>query len=455
MSTWSRRSCTPQLYNSSIAYCAGSELRYNTAVSKNRKSAYIHCTPFLFLSFVVSAAADPVIISGGPANDYESWIIRANDSRLMVIFCRNPDWQSGDLYATFSADNGVSWDVPIAIVESPGDQATLSFLQLPGDTFRLWYASNENTNYGIYTAHSLNGIVWNRDGRVKLGWQVYDMHYDPTVIIEPDSSLTMSYRGPGGAYIAHRPYGGVWDTTRTLVGPSGYRPRVMKHSDGTYLFAYHRNTGSGYEVFVRTSIDRINWMAECRLTDDGNSHDPFPNITTDGAYLIYYATYLPPAYNLYRRLSYDAVNWGPEEQVTFDATNNTQPHFFAESNEIFLVWAHAVLFPDDHDVYFEKFDYTGISCAGGVQTPENHGSIDVFPIPCSHRILVVMPITGQAVTDFTIYDIQGRVVRQPRSVECRGSNVLAISTNQLSTGVYFLQVHGAAVTHHARFIVAR
>jgi len=422
-------------------------------IYRSTPCSFIGYIVFLLSLLIISAAADPVVVSSGTSNDYESWIIRTNDSRLMVIFCRNPDWQSGDLYVTFSTDNGISWDAPIAIVEGPGDQATLSFLQHPGDTFRLWYASNENITYGIYTAHSVDGTVWNRDGWVSLGWQVYDMYYDPTVILEPDSSLTMSYRGPGGAYIAHKPYGGTWDTNMTLVGPSGYRPRVMKHSDGTYLYSYHRNTTTGYEVFVRTSTDRVNWTAENRLTFNGNSHDPFPSETTDGAYMIYYATHSPPAYNLYRRVSYDAIDWEPEEQITSDITNNTQPHFFCEANELYLVWAHAILFPDDHDVYFERFDYTGISEHTKIQTLRRTAPIEISPNPCSRIVRVRIPSRDPGAAQTTVYDSQGRIVSVYANPVCDGRNDITIDTGHLPAGVYFLRICCKDIANCTRFVV--
>ncbi|KPJ72894.1 hypothetical protein AMJ52_04835, partial [candidate division TA06 bacterium DG_78] len=135
-----------------------------------------------FLPYLI-LHADPVVVSGGPENDYESWILRLNDNRLTVVFCRNPDWQSGDLYVTFSTDNDNTWDPVIPIIEDFGDQATLSFVQLPGDTLRLWYASNESGTYGIYTAYSLNGTDWTKQGPIDLGWSAGVMHYDPTVIL--------------------------------------------------------------------------------------------------------------------------------------------------------------------------------------------------------------------------------------------------------------------------------
>jgi hypothetical protein len=374
----------------------------------------------LVFSLSVSSAT-PIVVSGGPYNDYESWIARLNDNRLMVVFTRNPDWSSGDLYVTFSDDSGMTWDSVTPIIVDTGDQSTLSFAQLPGDTIRLWYASNESGTYHIYSSHSIDGINWVKEGVTDLGWLPSTMYYDPTVILEPDSSLTMSYVVSGmGGYIAHCPYGGQWDTLKTLVGQSGFRPRVMKHDNGTYLFAYHRKSGPGqydYDVFVRTSTDRISWSDSIRLTNNLNSHDPFPNQAPDGAYLVYYAKYQAPAYNLHRRRSYDAVNWEGEEQITSDPTNNTQPHFFSEGSEIYLVWAHCVSYPYDHDVYFERFPYVGIK-EKEISTIPTPISLSTHPNPFTSEVRIRISGVGKQRSEnrgqnsLQIYDISGREVRK-------------------------------------------
>ncbi len=391
---------------------------------------------FLLISII---QATPVVVSGGPENDYESWIIKMQDNRLMVIFDRNPDWVSGDLYVTFSTDNGDTWDSVIPIIEDILDQATLSFLQLPSDTIRLWYASNETDEYHIYSAYSMDGINWTKDGQIDLGWGQWDRYYDPTVIIEPDSSLTMSYRGPGGAYIAHMPYGGSWDTLRTLVGPSGFRPRVMKHTNGTYLYAYHRNMGGGsYEVLIRTSVDRINWTSELQLTFNNNSHDPFPNETSDSAYVVYYATYLPPAYNLYRRRSYDAINWEDEDQITSDLTNNTQPHFFTDSNEIYLVWSHAVNL-NDHDVYFERSLYTSAAEQNTHFCRNTATTMEIYPNPCRNNTNLI--VVSEQIEGFKIslYDALGQQMSEPHNTIFSGST-FRIDTSMLPSGIYFMKI---------------
>lgn len=399
--------------------------------------------------------ADPVVISGGPENDYESWILRLNDNRLMVIFCRNPDWQSGDLYVTFSTDNGDTWDPVIPIIEDFGDQATLSFVQLPGDTVRLWYASNESGTYGIYTAYSLNGIDWTKQGPIDLGWSPGVMHYDPTVIFESDSSLTMSYRGPGGGFIAHCPYADTWDTLKTLAALSGYRPRIMKHENGTYLYAYHRKSGPGqydYDIFVRTSIDRVNWSDSVRLTDNLNSHDPLPNQTPDGAYLVYYAKYAPPAYNLHRRRSYNTIDWEDEEQITSDPTNNTQPHFFIESNEIYLVWAHAVNFPDDHDVYFERFPYPGVEeTESDIIKPVI--SVKLSPNPCTDHITIFLHSQHTNEVAISLYNVQGQLIDKQIKKISYGTTPFLLNTASLSNGTYFVKINYLQKQVLERFVV--
>lgn len=429
-----------------------------TNVANNKKIIYLI---FCFLSITIffpypALYATPVVVSGGPENDYESWIIRLNDNRLMIIFDRNPDWQSGDLYVTFSTNNGNTWDSVLSIIPDFGDQATLSFLQLPGDTLRLWYASNEDGQYGIYAAWSIDGLTWSREGRIDLGWSASDMYYDPTVVMESDSSLTMSYRGPSGAYIVHRPYGGDWDTLKTMVGSSGYRPRVMKHTNSTYLYAYHRNIGGGnYEVFIRTSTDRINWTSEVQLTFNNNSHDPFPNETPDGAYLVYYATYLPPAYNLYRRKSFNAIDWKPEEQITQDPTNNTQPHFFIESDEIYLVWAHAVSYPYNHDVYFERFPYPGIEEKDIELILHLPISVEIYPNPCAKNIKIFSNAKRSVELEISLYDVQGQVIEEPIKKIMNAMSAFHISTTHLPNGTYFVKVNCAQGVCFKKFVVVR
>ncbi len=384
----------------------------------------------IFFSFLI---ATPIVVSGGPENDCESWIARLRDGRLMVVFDRNPDWVSGDLYVTFSNNDGNTWDSVRPIITNPGDQATLCFVQMPDDTIRLWYGSNETGNYKIHTAYSLDGLQWTQQGPINLGWSSIYLVYDPTVILEPDSSLTMSYCVSGqGAYVSHCPYLGNWDTLKTRAAGSGFRPRIMKHSNSKYLIAYHRKSGSGstnYDIFVRTSTDKINWSDSVRLTTNLNSHDPFACQAPDGSYLVYYAKYQSPAYNIFRRRSFDAINWSPEEQITNDLVYNTQPHLFIENSFIYLVYTHAIVYETNNDVYFERSYYTNID-----ESLENHellNEIKVIPNPCVNQVCIITNNNSE----ITIFNNQGQKI----GGTLQGKN-LSINTATMKNGVYFIRI---------------
>ncbi|MRR09191.1 hypothetical protein EG831_03715 [bacterium] len=316
------------------------------------------------------AAADPVTIAGGTTNDTEGRIIRLSDGRLMAAVGRNPygRWDTTDVYVSFSADDGASWTGPALAIGAAGDQATIGVLQLPGDTIRLWYGSNQSgTYYRIHTAHSLNGTDWTADGEVALGWAANVNCYDPTVILGPDSSLTMIYRGgsgtAAGAYVAHRPKGGSWDTSRRLVNARAHRPRIMRHADGTYLAAFQRQSGgstSQIDVFVRRSTDLTVWSDSVRLTTNQNSHDAWCLQVPDSGYVVYYAKYQNAphdAYNLCRRRSADGLTWQAEQQLTFDGglMHNTQPCLFVHAGGLYRCWTRANDYDNDNDVLFERF----------------------------------------------------------------------------------------------------
>ncbi len=411
----------------------------------------------LFSIFIfTSVFATPTIVSGGAENDYESWLARLNDDRLMIIFDRNPDWQSGDLYVTFSDDDGQTWTSPEPIIAGNGDQATLSFVQYPDGILELFYASNETGNYKIYSATSSNALNWNIQGIVDLGWNFSTQYYDPTVILEADGSLTMSYIVAGnGAYITHKLADGEWDTNQTLVASGGFRARVMKHTNGNYLFAYHKNTGGqyDYDVFVKSSTDLIDWSEPVQITFNQNSHDPFPNQMSDNSYLIYYAKYEGSCYNLCRRKSFDAINWEEEEQITFDFTNNTQPHFFVEDDQIYLVWAHAVNYPDDHDVYFEKFEDGTLSDNLDISSNNN---LHIFPNPCSEKVQINFNSKYTDNFNLIIYNLKGQKVLEKNNANFNAnfnaSSNFELDVSDFSSGIYFMKVHSESENYIQKII---
>ena len=160
----------------------------------------------------------------------------------------------------------------------------------------------------------------------------------------------MSYVVSGnGVYVAHCPAGGSWDTDRTQVDASGYRARVMKHSDGALPLCLSQTHGRDLRLwtfFVTTSTDRANWSEPLRLTTNlklarsVRGRDAGRRLHG----LLRQNTRARPTICIAGK-SDDAVAWDPEERITSDAVNNTQPHFIMNGDDICLVWAHAVDYP--------------------------------------------------------------------------------------------------------------
>ncbi|MDD3050268.1 MAG: T9SS type A sorting domain-containing protein [Candidatus Cloacimonetes bacterium] len=322
---------------------------------KNLAYTLIFSFASIFLIF-----AEPIVVSGTDDNDYESWLIRLNDGRIMLTFGRNPDFNSGDIYVTFSENDGDNWTDPEPIVTGNADQTLTSFIQLEDNSIKMYYSSNESGNYSIVQTTSLNGIDWDSEEEVNLGWDSNYMVYDPNVFLCDNGSIIMAYVVYGqGVFVSRTNENGVWDTTQRLIDTSSYRPRIIQKNDGGFAIAYHKRWGDGqydYEVFVKESEDLNVWSDRAQISNNGNSHDAFIYQSASGKFYVYYAAHLGGCYKLRRRTSDDLIFWNPEEIITDTTSNDTQPHCFIEEGTIYLSWAHATNYPDNHDVYFERFD---------------------------------------------------------------------------------------------------
>ncbi len=283
---------------------------------------------------------------------------------------------------------------------------------------------------------------------VDLGWTGGTQYYDPTVTQSPDGSLAMSYVVmSNGVYVAHCPAGGQWDTLKRQISNSGYRPRIMRHSGGTYLYAYHKRTGTTYEydVFITTSGNLDDWSEHMRMTDNMNSHDPFVCEMFDSAYMLSYAKNTAGVYNICCRFSYDAIDWGEEYIITEDNVNNTQPHLYIEGHDEYITYAHAVNYPDNHDVYLEELNYlTGID--EPVEIPGDYRlSLGSYPNPFNISTEISFNLGNAGQVKLEIYDILGSRVCTIVNSELRtGEHKYRWGDATIASGMYFarLQVDG-------------
>ena len=301
-------------------------------------------------------------IPGGTANDYQPSLIRAADGRLMIVLERlAPRTNSGDLFVSTSADGGATWSVPAVAVAGKLNERHPSLVQHASGAFSLFYlVADTRGAYRIHRATSASGTAWTQHGAVNLGWSTAgDMN--PSVIIEADGSLTMTYqRSSGAGYIARSLDGGVtWDALRTTVsdGTGGMLPRVAKRgSDGMYMVTF-QTTGPGGQmaIYAKVSTDPYGWSVPRAPVSEGqNAHDAQPIVLEDGRFFVTYGAVAGDAgYNLYYRTT-DAAVWGAPVKLTTDANQyDVQPHpiLHGTPGHVVLSWGRQRAANSDYDIW--------------------------------------------------------------------------------------------------------
>jgi hypothetical protein len=310
-----------------------------------------------------TAAGAPIY--GGSENDYQPSLIRRQDGRLMIVLERlAPRTNSGDLFASTSADGGATWSTPALVVGTTANERHPSLVQHASGGLSLFYLQVDRKGaYRIHRATSTNGSTWTQHGAVNLGWSTAgDMN--PSVILEADGSLTMTYQRSNGSayvgYLARSLDGGVtWDARRTTVsdGTAGMLPRVARRaSDGMYMVTFQATgPGGAMAIYAKTSADAYNWsVPRVPVSEGQNAHDSQPLALEDGRFLVTYGAVASDAgYNLYYRTA-GAGGWGAPVKVTTDADQyDVQPHpiLHGTPGHVVLSWGRQRAAGSDYDIW--------------------------------------------------------------------------------------------------------
>lgn len=376
--------------------------------------------------------------------NYQPSLIQRPDGSRMIVYERLDQGLIGDLLVTFS-DDGVSWTEPQLIIGHAANERHPALVQLPDLSYLVYYLSDSTGSFKIHHASSVDGVNWQELGVVDLGW-TDERVVNPTVCLESDGSLTMTYdRLYVGGYIAHSEDGLVWDHDLTMVS-NGPLNRIMRHSDGTYLLSYQRQTGSQssqIDIFTKTSPDRVSWSEENRVTFTQNSHDSFPLELTGGQYGLYYATSLGgQPYDLYRRTSPDGSSWVNEENILPYAGWDTQPHpIVLDNGDIGMAWPRGITQTTTQVYYVELPPTSEVP----VEIPTGgDASLRAWPNPSPGQThLAFSTSSGGATSMIRIFDLSGHLVRAIRP-SSSSETVLWDGTDEarrpVARGVYFVRL---------------
>ncbi len=419
----------------------------------------------LLLTFVLTAghavAYDVVQVTDDAHQNYMPSLAQLEDGTLMLAYERlDTNFENGDILVTVS-DNGSSWSAPVLAVGTAGNERHPSLVQLDDGTLQIYYLSDETGGYRIYMASSPDGLTWTREGVVTLGWSTENL-INPTVCVEGDGSLTMTYDVlSNGGYIAHSADGSTWDQNRTNVS-TGSLNRIMRHSDGTYVLSYQRKTGIYYyqiDIFTKTSQDRVNWNGENRVTTTMNSHDSFPLEFADGGYGLFYATSTGGnPYELFSRDSTDGVSWTNELPWLPYSGWDTEPHpITLADGRVALAWPKGPA-QADTEIHFVILDPSTSAAGPDVPDPSPRGprlSFSMNPFTSHVTVQCVEPALKGGLS---VHDVAGRLVRRLPGGGLRDGVVwdgTGESGSLLPSGIYFVRAETTAGAALGRVVLVR
>lgn len=306
----------------------------------------------------------PHALFAGPEMDYQPGVLRASDGRILLVVERlDPRTLSGDLLLAVSGDGGARWTAPVPIVASAASERHPALVQHPDGSFSLFYmAGNSADGYRIHRATSPSGAAWQARGAIELGWELPG-EVNPSVLVEPDGTLTMTYhRLRGAAYLARSADGGAtWDRRRTAVSDTGRAalPRIARRGDGLYLVTYqHPRQGTELDLVAKTSRDPYDWSGPAvAVSVGGNSHDARPLVLADGTFFVPFVDARGGGtFDLFYRTTRDGRSWSPAVQLTDDADRmDVEPYPIAHPRpgRVLLFWGRQAApdSPRDYDLW--------------------------------------------------------------------------------------------------------
>lgn len=243
------------------------------------------------------------------------------------------------------------------------------------DTYKMWYAGSNGSEWSIGYATSADGISWSKyvDNPI-LSWSGNvnepKFLYAPHVIIDNGIYKMWFSTSPNGTNNFNIGYalssdGITWDIQSyalNILPESGtyavLTPSVIKINDSDYRMWYEVNYGFGWKIGYATSTDGINWVASSNnpvldKSEDFEGNDFVKSsVIYDGNFFrAWYDSYNPGSQINYAT-SIDGINWDKPADLNpvltpggvggFNAFRIISPFYLKNNNTEFLYYAGMV-----------------------------------------------------------------------------------------------------------------
>ena len=402
----------------------------------------------LFLSPVVQAQSSSRLV--GEAHSFWNATFLPSDSSSFSY----SNGRGGDLSHPMMFDNGTTWNYDTAyhnqsyIVQTFDGNGNVtsrvtefwngSGWQLLTNTLFTYTTGNKMTTMIM---QNWNGMAWapvaqdvySYDGAGRLVVDQYQMWNTSTVLFEAQSQKTYYYDVTGNR---------TSETDQDLTGVPVY----------TYHWAYTYSTSNQLLTNTQSTWNGLSWTPTNMTT---NTYDTSGNMTNmlmqtydlpttswiNGSmdvYSTFNAAHLP--------MTDDHQLWNGgtsawDNSMEFTNTYNSFNQLTSRTGKSWnIVGLYEFALGDPMTRYYYQTYNPNVAEVKNVSV--NGGEAKVYPVPAQNTLNIDLTWNEAQASIATIYDAQGKVVRQwdvPSATEYHTS----VSVNNLSEGVYFLQISGA------------
>jgi hypothetical protein len=393
---------------------------------------------------------DVVSIGQGYAN--QSFYSMANGEVSTVT---NTDWDLAFQIAGFQASILINGKNNVKLYRSGKDVNAWSNIT-PNDTVGVLNPSNELNNQDTSWWSGAFNITADLSNQFDLGWGVYDF---ATHAVTGDSIhfIKLSNGSVKKIWIQQLANGIYYFAHANVDGSNEVNATLSKSAFSGKNFGY-------YSILNNTTIDReplkstwdltfMQYVTTVPFTYKVSGVLSNDSVTVAKAYPVDVTNvnYWVQSYSKY--INTIGFNW-----KTFDLNSN---QWLIEDSLVYFVNARpGVLWKmvftgfggastGDFEFYKEEVSATGVAENGG-----QPALLSVYPNPAKDMVKMTVYINkAESGNSATIFDINGRVVKQMSLEDLEGLNEVTLNTTELSSGVYSVQVIADGAINTSRLII--
>jgi len=369
--------------------------------------------------------------------------VAVSGSVVHVVWC---DWKTGnrEIYYRRSPDGGTNWDDEQRLTNDTAN-SHLPTISVSGSYVHLVWNSRDDISgaYEVHYKHSTDGgTTWGQetwlsnDYYIATGQSIASAGHDVLVVWSDMRT------GNREIYSRRSTDGGLnWEQDVRLTNDpaTSQLPSVSISGSNIYLVWCDTREGTS-RLFFKHSVDGgLSWGEDTRIT---NTISTSPNIaSSDTLVSVVWEDYRNGIPEIcFKRSTDGGITWDNDVLLN-DITNSSQRPFIAISGPaLHVVWFD---FRDGSFEIYYKRNPTGGNPPTHIMNDLVNGNldhVDIYPNPASRILNInINPLTGKIRT-VCLYDTDGRIVGINDFSSSPGVNKYAIDVNDLSAGLYYLEV---------------